>query len=68
MPGTNPMNIKLMTTIRVRIVKEVMMMTTTLMITTISMTTTIMMMTYDEDGINGDYNCMVYFFDTIKIH
>lgn len=47
MPGTNPMNIKLMTTIRVRIVKEVMMMTltTTLMITTISMTTTIMMMT-----------------------
>ena len=64
------MNIKLMTTITVRIVKEVMMMTmtTTLMITTISMTTTIMMMTYDEDGINGDYKCMVYFFSTIKIH
>ena len=64
------MNIKLMTTIRARIVKEVMMMTmtTTLMITTISMTTTIMMMTYDEDGINGDYKCMVYFFSTIKIH
>lgn len=55
MPGTNPMNIKLMTTIRVRIVKEVM-------------TTTIMMMTYDEDGVNGDYKCMVYFFSTIKIH
>lgn len=60
MPGTNPMNIKLMTTIRVRIVKEVM--------TTMSMTTTIMMMTYDEDGVNGDYKCMVYFFSTIKIH
>ena len=57
MPGTNPMNITLMTAITVRIVKEVM-----------TMTTTIMMMTYDEDGINGDYKCMVYFFSTIKIH
>ena len=64
------MNIKLMTTIRVRIVKEVMMMTMTtkLMITTMSMTTTIMMMTYDEDGIDGHYKCMVYFFSTIKTH
>lgn len=67
MPGTNPMNIKLMTTITVRVVKEVMMMTMMLMITTISMMT-IMMMTYDEDGVDGDYKCMVYIFSTIKIH
>ena len=69
MPGPNPVNINLMTSITmIRIVKEVMvttmmtkrtttMTTTTLMITTTMMTmtmTTTMMMMNDDDDIDGD--------------